>query len=506
MGSANPDILLVSMRDRLGGAERVAFDLLHGYRRRGCAVRMVVGQRRTDDPAVQLMPNDRADGAWSRFWWRRHYALQPIYGRLPGSRVLCKAAHRLAEPRGLIDALAGREDFHFSGTRKLLDLPPRRPDIIHAHNLHSNYFDLRALPELSRRAPFVLTLHDTWLLSGHCAYSLGCDRWQSGCGACPDLTLHPAIRRDATAENWARKRAIYADSSLYVASSARWVLEAAGRSMLAPAIAEARHIPYGIDLAVFRPGDRAAARHTLGLPPDADILLFAANGIRANAYKDFATLRAAIDRLGADPVPRQTILLALGETAPAQACGHCELRFVPFEADAARVATYYQAADVYLHAARAEVTPLAVLEALACGLPVVATAVGGVPEQVRSLIDAPVTYCGVAVKGYDRGVATGALVAPGDAAAMAAATAKLLRDAGLRRALGENAARDAAQRFALEREVDDYLAWFAEILESRRGGERAAEARRTHDAVGPFAGTADSAAPPETVAAGSPQA
>jgi glycosyltransferase involved in cell wall biosynthesis len=491
MSELRPDILLISMRDRLGGAERVAYDLLHGYRARGCTARMVVGQRRTSDPDVHLIPNDRAAGAWSRTWWRAHYAMQPIYGRFSGSRWLCKAAHRLAEPAGLRDARAGREDFNFPGSWKVLDLPPRRPDILHAHNLHSNYFDLRALPHLSAQAPLVVTLHDTWLFSGHCAYSLDCDRWRTGCGACPDLTLHPAIRRDATAQNWGRKREIFAASRLYIASSAGWVLDRAAESILAPAIVETRHIPYGIDLSVFRPGDRAAARAALGLPPHAHILLFAANGIRANAYKDFKTLRSTIDRLGAQAWPQETILVALGEDAPPQRCGSCELRFVPFEPDPARVALYYHAADVYLHAARAEVTPLAVIEALACGLPVVATAVGGVPEQVRTLRGAlgaaggralaSLPIRGQAVSGSLDGVdaheATGILVPPGGDEAMAAAAAKLLVDEPLRLRLGDNAARDAAARFALRREVDDYLAWFAEILESRAGGPRT-EAKR----------------------------
>ena len=51
--------------------------------------------------------------------------------------------------------------------------------------------------------PVALTLHDEWLLTGHCAYTLGCERWRIGCGRCPDLTIYPAIRRDSTAENFA---------------------------------------------------------------------------------------------------------------------------------------------------------------------------------------------------------------------------------------------------------------------------------------------------------------
>jgi glycosyltransferase involved in cell wall biosynthesis len=51
------------------------------------------------------------------------------------------------------------------------------------------------------------------------------------------------------------------------------------------------------------------------------------------------------------------------------------------------VAKYYQAADLYVHAAVAD-TFLASLEALACGTPVVATGVGGIPEQIPNLDEA----------------------------------------------------------------------------------------------------------------------
>ena len=113
------------------------------------------------------------------------------------------------------------------------------PSVIHCHNLHSGYFDLRALPWLSRVAPVVLTLHDAWLLSGHCAHSFGCDRWKNGCGACPDLSIPPAIAKDGTAANWKRKRRIFERSQLYVVTPSQWMMDRAQQSILAPAIAAA---------------------------------------------------------------------------------------------------------------------------------------------------------------------------------------------------------------------------------------------------------------------------
>jgi glycosyltransferase involved in cell wall biosynthesis len=434
-------ILQVSASDKSGGAESVAVNLARAYRARGHQSQLAVGRRHGDDPAVKLLPRDRGPRSWRRAAARRFH-------RWRASRL-------------------GQENFHFPGTRDLLRLFPDPPEILHCHNLHGNYFDLRELPRLCRQLPVVMTLHDAWLLSGHCAHSLGCDRWRYGCGRCPDLSIYPAVRRDATADNWSRKQAIYAACRLYAASPSRWLLRQVEQSMLQPGIVDARVIPNGVDQAVFTPGDKRQARRALGLPPHASILLFVANDPARNPFKDFATLQRAACRVGrksGDPV----LLVALGSRKACHAIGPAPALFPGHVAAPHVVASYYRAADLYLHAARADTFPTVVLEALACGTPVVATAVGGIPEQVRGLHGLPGTVRDDGHSaGWDRDHATGALVARGDAAGLAEAASQLLARRDLLARLARNAARDAARRFTLSRQVADYLSWYGEILAAR---------------------------------------
>ena len=82
----------------------------------------------------------------------------------------------------------------FPGSHRVLDVTPAPPDILHCHNLHGEYFDLRILPELTRRLPVVLTLHDAWLLGGGCAHSVDCDRWRDDCGDCAQADLYSGSR------------------------------------------------------------------------------------------------------------------------------------------------------------------------------------------------------------------------------------------------------------------------------------------------------------------------
>jgi len=459
-------ILEVSTVDIGGGAEKVAWDLFRSYRALGYESWLAVGKKRSEDPNVITISRANDENYWSRLWLGLEKRLQHYEGNgravSPARTLLRMAAHPLRE----LEARFGIEDFNYLGTHRLFELPPHKPDIVHCHNLHGGYFDLRALPWLSRCAPLVFTLHDAWLLSGHCAHSFACERWKIGCGDCPDLTIYPAIGRDATAYNWRRKRDIFRKSRFHVAVPCRWLLEKVEQSILAPAIKQVRIIPYGINLSLFRGAPKDEARATLGLPHDSNIVLFTANGIRRNIFKDYETMREAIARVAVSATERRLFFLALGESGPAERIGQAEVRFVPYQKDPAVVARYYQAADLYLHGAKVDTFPNTVLEALACGTPVIGSAVGGIPEQVKGLHSAGAAPHATRLTTYPVDQATGLLAAPGDAEAIATSIRRLLADGSLRARLAQNAAKDARERFDLQREVESYLDWYKELLGS----------------------------------------
>ncbi|MBK1840713.1 polysaccharide deacetylase family protein [Azospirillum sp. YIM B02556] len=458
-------ILSVSTLDQAGGAEKIARDLSHGYRAHGYESWLAVGWKRDPDSGALAIPMDHG-----------YQAKNPL------------AIPRRSDSEIAADLERGREVFDFPGTWDLLDLPPTPPDILHCHNLHRWYFDLRALPWLGRTLPTVLTLHDAWLLSGNCAHSLDCERWQTGCGACPDLSLYPGQKRDDTAGNWLRKRAIFQQSRLYVATPCRWLMDKVENGILAEGMIEGRVIPQGVDLSVYRPGDRVQARRAVGLPDDAVVLLFAANGIRANPWKDYAGLRLTLQKLSVRLPGRRLLLIGLGESGPPEAIGEAQVIFLPFQSDPQMVATLYRAADVYVHMARAETYPNVVMEALACGLPVMASAVGGIPEQIVSAFD----WSG----GSASQDACGGLAAAGDADAMAERLALLLQTPELWQRLSENAVRRSVAHFDFRRVVRDYLDWFTELRERFPADIRPPTPRRAHDtAASPLSTPASVPAP-----------
>lgn len=191
------NILQVSTADRGGGAEKVAWNLFRAYPEYGHGSWLAVRTKKTDHPNVIPLASDVFRSGWARFWLSLREKQQDTYWM---DRLAL-----IAEPTRFLKIRQGVEDFEYPATWQLLDLIPEPPDVVHCHNLHTAYFDLRTLSALSRRVPVILTVHDEWLLTGHCAYTLECDRWKTGCGMCPDLQIYPAISRDATAYNWRRR-------------------------------------------------------------------------------------------------------------------------------------------------------------------------------------------------------------------------------------------------------------------------------------------------------------
>jgi D-inositol-3-phosphate glycosyltransferase len=152
-------------------------------------------------------------------------------------------------------------------------------------------------------------------------------------------------------------------------------------------------VPPGVDLERFRPGDRQRARQRIGVAPDAVVLLFVGR-IQPLKAPDML-LHAAARMVADDPALRARLQVLVvgapsgsGLTEPqrlqelAVGLGVADLvRFIPPQAPE-QLADHYRAADVAVVPSHNESFGLVALEAQACGTPVVAAAVGGLPTAV----------------------------------------------------------------------------------------------------------------------------
>lgn len=436
------NILQINTTDVGGGAAKGAWKLFEAYQRLGHRSILAVGFKKTEHPLVVEIPGAGSSPRYANLLWKIHGRLQPFEDKLPGAHPTRDLLRTCASGESLTARLRGRENFNFPISHQLLNIVPSRPDIVNCHNLHGGFFDLRLLAPLSLQVPVVLTLHDAWLLSGHCAHSFDCDRWRIGCGQCPNLSTYPSLLRDGTAENWLEKKWVFEQSRLFVVTPSHWLMRKVEQSILEPI--NCRVIPNGVDLSVFKPGNKEHARNQLGISHEVDMLLYVGSSDPTDSFKDFLTLRDAVVNL---PITgeRKLLLLCVGEKRLAEHYHHVAIVYKSSVTDEPQMALYYQSADILVHAAKAETFPTVVLEAMACGIPVIATSVGGIPEQVQE-------------------GETGLLVPSGDAQALASSIHRLLTDASLRAKLSDQAISRARSLFDLDTQVDTYLSWYSSIL------------------------------------------
>ena len=163
---------------------------------------------------------------------------------------------------------------------------------------------------------------------------------------------------------------------------------------------------------------------------------------RFNEQKNHAGLLRAFQQVRSQVPNCRLLLVGDGELKTEVEALAAELGFaeqVVFCGSQANVHPYLQDADLFLLPSHYEGMPMTIIEAMGTGLPIVATAVGGVPDMVENEVSALLTPC--------------------DSHAVADACVRLLKDAGLRERLGKNALARSV-RFSAGQMAKDYCALY----------------------------------------------
>ena len=203
-----------------------------------------------------------------------------------------------------------------------------------------------------------------------------------------------------------------------------------------------RVVPNAVDTHRFRPLDRAEARRALGLPTDRPIAVFAGHWNDRKGPLRVAEAIRAIPEAG-------VVFLGEGAERPSGS----QVLFagpVPHE----RVPQWLSAGDVFVLPTRAEGSSNAIVEAMACGLPIVSSDIPALREAVDDEI--------------------AILVAPDDVAALSAALAVMLRDPD-RRAAASRAALARATRVTLADRAARIGEWLRELSSAGGRGRRRRE-------------------------------
>ena len=315
-------------------------------------------------------------------------------------------------------------------------------DILHLHWLGSRFMTPWDIGRLT--GPVVWTIHDVWPFTGGCHFTLtDCVRYKEQCGCCPELCSDR--ESDVSRIHWRLKRkALARIKPVFVSPSSAFLSQAAQSSLLQDCRIE--HIPNGIDTEAFRPIPKEQARAILGIPDDVPVALFGAVGGDRDPHKGFDLLLDALHGL-AGKTPLRLMLLGASQIEtplpmPAHCLGHLH--------DTVSLALAYSAADIFVCPSRRDNLPNTIMEAMACGTPVAAFAVGGIPDMVEDGLN-------------------GCLAKPQDSQELTRAIEHLLQDPERRQRMGLAAREKVEREFSLPLIVQRYTRLYEDILENSRG-------------------------------------
>jgi glycosyltransferase involved in cell wall biosynthesis len=288
----------------------------------------------------------------------------------------------------------------------------RRPDVINSHSSTDTWLAALALATLRGAPPLVRTRH----ISAPIPRNAG-SRWLYGRATARVVTTGESLREQVVRETG-----------------------------LSPG--RVSSVPTGVDLEQFTPGDRAAARARLGLARDAFVV-----GIVAT-LRSWKGHRYLVDAVAGARRPHWTLLI-VGD-GPGAANLRAQVAALGIEAQVRMpgnqddVVPWLQALDAFALPSYAnEGVPQAIMQAMACGVPVVSTAVGAIGELVRD-------------------GDTGLVVAPQDAAALGAALARFEDDPALRARLARRGREHVHAHFARRRMLEHMEAVFLSAAGERR--------------------------------------
>lgn len=410
-------VALLNTFDRRGGAAIATYRLHAGLRAVGVESRMLVQIKDTADPTV-LDPPSR---------WRQAFAaLRPTLDRLETWRYPNRHSG-LFFPAWLPDNIAPR-------------VAAMEPDVVHLFWLGGGFVRIETLAQIQR--PIVWTLHDMWPFTGGCHYDEACGRFRAACGSCPMLGSHR--ESDLSRRTWQRKHDSWEGVPMTVVATSNWIADLARASTLF-GHKRIEVIPNGIDTGQYAPLDRTQARAAFNLPQGKRLILFSAVNATSDRRKGGHLLVQALHKLAQSGWAEKMELIVVGAAGPEGVPDiGIKAHYMGYLKDEASQIALYSAADAVVAPSMQENLSNTVMEALACGTPVAAFGIGGMPDMVDHRMN-----------GY--------LATPFEPDDLAAGIMWLLEDGARHARLAQAARASALERFALDAITNRYLALYQSV-------------------------------------------
>lgn len=279
---------------------------------------------------------------------------------------------------GIMTRLTDRAGFYSkTATKRLVKaIMEYNPDVIHLHNLHGYYINIRLLFEYLNFSgkPVVWTLHDCWAFTGHCCYySLaGCSRWKRGCHDCPQKNAYPKSFTDHSEWNYRKKKELFTSvPGLHLAAVSKWLAGEIKQSFLKKLPCTV--IYNGVDTDIFQP-TKSDIREKYKIQDKFMILGVASTWDVRKGLQDFIKLAGILDESYA--------IVLVGVTDREKNLLPKNIIGISRTDHVKELAGIYSAADVFFNASAEETFGLPTAEAIACGTPAIVYRATALPEVI----------------------------------------------------------------------------------------------------------------------------
>lgn len=308
-------------------------------------------------------------------------AVLAAYGRSNNAFITEKLPERYAVRKNLLcSRLSGKMGYRNKLiTQKAVDwIKKQKPDIIHLHNIHGDWINLKLLFEYIKKekVPVVWTLHDCWPFTGRCSHfeTNNCLQWKEKCIKCPNMKVYPiSYFFDLCKEMHSHKKEWFTGiDNLVLVTPSKWLAEYTKQSFLKSYPIEVIH--NGIDTSKYSPEIRKS--RLVSKEDDKFIILGVANAwdIR-KGLMDFYKLNEMLDKR-----KYQIVLVGLNKQQLSELPDG--IIGISRTDNEQQLIDIYSSADVFVNPTYEDNYPTTNLEAISCGTPTITYNTGGSGESI----------------------------------------------------------------------------------------------------------------------------
>ncbi len=335
------NILYINTFDHAGGAELICWELFTHQKEAS----MLVKNKLSQHPNVSTFPV---------------YNTDKIFFKLDQFLFKFGLKSRLKSKLSVADQ--GNQTYEKLRTMEAY----QKADIIHLHNIHGGYFDLKALEDIAKEKKIVWTLHDMWPVTGGESYTLENENYTIGIGKTPYLNMAPLNDPwlDRRQHHIELKKKIYEkiNASITFVPVSAWMESVLRKSYVFQQEMRVNRIDNGYDELIYF-NKRQRKQDT------PKVLFFNSN----NIYKGCSVFTDIIEEC-ATKMEITNIGIPIN---------HQNVRNLPYIKNRAELAEIYNQHDILVLPSLAESFSLVALEAMACGVCVIASNAGALPERIH---------------------------------------------------------------------------------------------------------------------------